>query len=184
MHKGTPDQATESKKNSIVKMQKFQYTLTYDEAFEAFYLLTFRRTKRTRILAEIMLTVIAVIMLILYALKPIRIHYLYLTVIAILLLFYLLYYPYAKARKGAKSVVAAKGTYQVGVSSDGKLHFGKKAVPLKGDKYARAIETKNSFIVRPNQETTVCIPKRILSKSNEDFIREQLIQNIRFTQQD
>jgi predicted membrane protein len=170
-----------TKENYPTSARSFHYKLTYEEIYEAFFLLSFRIKKQVRVLFGILLTAIAVIMLVLFALNNTRIYYSYIAVIAILLLFYMIYYPILKSRKGAKIVAENNGFYKVSISSDGTLTLNKNRTPLNGDKHARAIETVRSFIIRPDAFNTICIPKRIMRKNDIDFVRKVLKEKVSFT---
>lgn len=170
-----------AKENYSVSVRSFHYKLTYEEIFETFFLLSFRIKKQIRILFDILLTAIAIIMLVLFALDTTRIYYSYTAAITILLLFYLIYYPIVKSRRSAKIVTDNNGLYKISIYANGTLTLNKSRVPLNGDKHARAIETDKSFIIRPDTYNTICLPKRIMSENDIDFVRKILKEWISFT---
>ena len=151
---------------------ELQYTLSYQEAYETFYVLASRRSSRTRIITAVLLTAIAIIMLVLFANNGIKIHYLFLAICSIALLFYVLYQPIITAKHGAAKVQKAGGKYRIILFSDGKIRFPNgEELCLKEDKYSRVIETENVFAMRIDAYHTVCVPKRILKEKDEQFIR-------------
>lgn len=153
----------------------FTYKLTYQEAYDTFYLLASRQSKRTKTLLGICLTAVAVCLLILFAADSRGIHYLFLAVIAILLLFYLLYHPLLSARKGAKNVAKTNGTYKITVNESGRIQLpGNQTLQFGEDKYARAVETDSIFALRIDTQHTLCIPKRILKEREILQIRQMI----------
>ncbi len=168
-------------KNDIPESDlRFTYKLTYQEAYDTFYLLASRQSKRTRILLGICLTAAAVCLLILFAADSRGIHYLFLAAIAILLLFYLLYHPVLSARKGARNVAKANGTYQITVNGSGRIRLpGNQTLQFGEDKYARAVETDSIFALRIDTQHTLCIPKRILKEREILQIRQMIEEHTR-----
>lgn len=163
----------------------FRYGLNYDECYEAFYLLAFRRSRRFKRTIGTALTLLAVVLLTLFYLDPTRIHYAYLAVIAILLLFYLIYMPVLKARKGAKQVAKQKGIYQVSLMEDGSLSTQQGVCMLSGDKNARAIETADLFVIRTDNRQTFCLPKRVMDEKEIEGARKILTRHMkRFLRKD
>jgi hypothetical protein len=143
----------------------FRYQLSYDEAYEAFYLLAFRRSKTFKVVAGSCLILLAAAMLILYALDPRKLHYFYIAIIAVILLFYLIYVPALKARHGAKAVAKTGGTYELTYTEEGSIILpGGIKVQISGDKSARFIETDRSLIIRTDSAHTFCIPKRVMKE--------------------
>ena len=159
----------------VAESYRFSYDLTYDEAYRAFSLLAFKRSGKFRLIAGIILTAAAVLMLVLFAMDNTKVMDLFLAVIAILLLFYLIYFPVLKARKGARAVERAKGTYRVAITDTGTISLPhEKPINLDGDKDARAIETDDLFVIRPDSYHTFCIPKRVMKEKEIYGVREIL----------
>lgn len=156
-----------------MKKLDLRYSMTYEEAKEAFYALATRRSRGSRIAVSVILVAICVSMLAMYAYSKTGIHYLFLAVCSIAMLFYVIYQPALAARRGASKVSKTGGEYHIILNEDGscELPDGTK-LDMGADKYARAIETDNVFAVRFDGEHTVCIPKRILKDKEEVFIRE------------
>ncbi|MBR2188758.1 MAG: YcxB family protein [Eubacterium sp.] len=151
------------------------YQLTKDEAYEAFYLHASRRSRTVKLIVSAVLTALAVILLGFYALDSRRIHMLFLAVCAIALLFYILYQPVLQAKRGARLVEKAGGKYRIILHRDGRIVLPDGGVlNMSGDKYARAVETDTIFALRPDAQHTICIPKRILSEDEAEFIRALL----------
>lgn len=156
-----------------MKTIDLEYTLSYQEAYEAFYVLASRRSSRTRNITACLLTAVAVVMLALFARSKIGVHYLFLAVCAIALLFYVLYQPVISAKRGASNVARTAGKYKIKLSSDGTIEFPDGTrMDIKGDKNSRTIETDEVFAMRIDQYHTVCIPKRILNRKETDFIKQ------------
>lgn len=153
----------------------FRYKLTRQEAYDAFYLLASRQSKKAKIFYFAGLTGISAYMLLLFALDSRKLHCLFLALIAVALLFYLLYRPVFCARKGAENVVRTNGTYQVELSASGLIRLPPDQVLKFGsDRYARFVETDYIFALRIDAQHTLCIPKRILKESEIDRIRDIL----------
>ena len=154
-------------------MYTFHYQLQYQEAYETFYLLASKRSRRTNRLIGICLTVITAVLLLLYGLDSRKIHYLFLAFISILLLFYLIYSPVLKARKGATAVDRQHGYYKAGFSEDGAITLpSSEPLRLSEDPHSRVIETETIFAIRADREHTICLPKRILEETQERDLRE------------
>ena len=156
----------------------FRYQLSYDEAYQTFYRLAFRWSKGFRLGVSAALTVIAVVMLILFALDSSRIHFFFIAIVAVLMLAYVIYMPALKARKGASNVAKAGrrgGKFRLSITPDGQLTLGDgETVDLAGSRGGRAIETKDLFILRPDNLHTCCLPKRVLTEEEETAVREIL----------
>lgn len=153
----------------------FTYQLNYDEIYEAFFLLSMKWSKKTRMVLTGVLTVIAICFLMLFAFNRNRIYSFFFAVVDIFLLSYLVYIPDLKARRGAKKVCSQKGSYHVKLTEKGQIISGNKSIAISGDANARAIETASSYIIRPDGQHTFCIPKRIMSiqeqKETERILR-------------
>ncbi len=158
---------------------ELQYTILYQEAYEAFYVLASRRTIRTRNITAALLTVITVVMLVLYAKDGIGIHYLFLAICSVALLFYILYQPVISAKRGASKVEKTAGEYKISFYSDGTIQFPNgESLIINEDKYSRVVETEKVYALRINANYTVCIPKRILKKEDEEFIRVMFLRQL------
>lgn len=154
-------------------VKTFKYEPSYKEAYDTFYALAFRRNRKAILVTNILLTAISIGLLIFFAMDPRRVYALFLAVIAILLLFYIIYHPALSARKGASKVMKAHGYYKFTVHGSGQIDLpdGQK-LKFGDDKYARAVETDIVFAIRADSQTTLCIPKRLLSKQEMEKIRE------------
>ena len=154
---------------------KFTYQLSYDEAYEAFFLLSMKWSKKIRIILTVVLTAIAACFLAFYAFNGKNIYYFFLAIVDIFLLYYLVYMPVLKAKHGAQKVCRQHGTYKVELTQDGRILSGHEVLAIAGDASARAIETTRSYIIRPDGQHTFCIPKRIMNvqeqKETEHILR-------------
>ena len=154
----------------------FRYKLSYDEAYEAFYLLSFRRSRTFKLAVGCGLVAVIVVLLILFVLDPRKIHYFMIVILALLLLFYLIYMPAIKARRGARQVAKTDGTYQLELTEDGQLRLQNETIPLAGDKNARAYETDRIFAIRTDTARTFCLPKRLMAEEQIGRVRQVLTQ--------
>ena len=152
----------------------FRYRLNYEEIYHCFYLLAFRRSRGFKLAAGTALTVLAAVLLGGYVLDPTKVHYCVMAILSILLLFYMIYVPVLKARRGAKALFRKNGTYQIRLYESGKANIGTAMIALNGDKNACAIETEELFIIRPDAENTICIPKRIMTQDETEEIHRML----------
>jgi hypothetical protein len=152
----------------------FKYEMKYQEVYEAFNLLAFKWSKKTRIAAGAALVAITLLMLVLYYMDARKLHYFYVAIIAILLLFYMIYMPFFKAKKGAAKVMKTGGTYEVTLNKDGLISVPDSTEPLemRGDKSARALETLHTFVLRTDNVHTFCLPKRVMSDEEVDWTRD------------
>lgn len=152
---------------------EFIYRLTYDEAYETFFLISMKWSPKARKIIGAILTAITVGMLSVYYLDSRKIHYFFIIIFAILMLYYLIYIPVLKAKKGAKEVARKNGTYKIKLTDKGKIVLsGTDESELLGDKDARAIETKTLFVLRTDKSTTICLPKRIMKQDEIEDVRE------------
>lgn len=158
----------------------FTYKLTYEESYEAFLQVGMKWSKKVRKAIGVILTLIAIGLLGAYYLDSQKIHYFMMTILSILLLYYLIYVPELKAKRGAKAVAKQKGTYRVKLTEEGTAVLEKETIELAGDKDARAIETKDLYIIRPDRMHTLCIPKRVMKKEEVEEVRELLKQHMKY----
>lgn len=152
----------------------FHYRLSYQEAYDTFYLLATRLTGRKKVIYGILLTAIAVLSLIFYGLDTRKVHLCLLAIFAAALLFYLLYYPALAARKGAAKVAKLAGNYQFTINQLGQITLPQPEssknpciVTLGEDKHSRVLETDSIYAIRADAQTTLCLPKRILKKEQK-----------------
>ena len=159
----------------VAEAYRFNYKLSYEEAYQAFAALAFKRSKRFQLIIGAVLTLAAVLMLVLFAMDNRKIMDLFLAIIAILMLFYLIYYPVIKAKRGARSVAKTNGTYKIEITDMGTISIpNTKPIDLEGDKDSRTVETDDLFVIRPDSGHTFCIPKRIMSSVQINGVREIL----------
>ena len=157
----------------------FRYKITYDEAYETFYLILDRRGNRMRYLVSMMLGLISVSLIWKYIKEPENITYSFLAFFCTLFIFWVLGAPHLKAKKGAKFVCQNDGNYEVKIQKNGCIYLkGNVKIMLNGDKDARAYETKQLFAVRTDREHTFCLPKRMMNLSEEEFVRDVLKEHI------
>ena len=139
---------------------RFDYRLSYDEAYEAFYLLSFKWDRRFRLFAGLGLSVIAIVLMVLFAMDNRKIHYFFIVILCVLLLFYLVYMPIVKARRGARTVARSSGTFRIVLSPEGTI----------GD----------IFVIRPDSASTFCLPKRIMKSTEIKDVRAILSGHIKY----
>ena len=156
-----------------MKKVDLTYQLTYEEAYEAFKVLATRRSRSYRIAVSVILAAASAVLLVLYAMDGTRLHYMFLAVLSIVMLFYIIYQPVLTARRGAARVARAAGTYHVVLHGNGLIDLpGEQGISIRGDKFARLAETDTVFALRPDASHTICIPRRILSSRETEFIRD------------
>ena len=157
-----------------------RYSLSYDEAFDAFLLLSARGSKRHRDITAVALIVLAALLTVLYAFYPYQLEYFFLAVLALATFGGVMYYPRIKAHAGAKRVAKARGVYKVDLSTAGRLRTADwTCLELSGDKDARAFETEALFVLRPDRQHTFCLPKRIMAEHEIDLIREVVAAHVK-----
>ncbi|MBQ0079178.1 MAG: hypothetical protein KBS66_04700 [Eubacterium sp.] len=166
------------------KKYTFRYSLTYQEAYDAFLALAMRYTKKVKYALMAGIVAVTVICMIMFIMDPERFYMFLMIIIAVLMTLYLFYMPVIKAKKGANMVARINGTYEVAITSTGKIILAGQEDDLKQDKNARAVELRDSFAIRPNSYTTVCIPKRTMRPSQVEAIREILQEYVKYTDYD
>ncbi len=159
---------------------EFSYKLSYEECYETFLLLSMKWSRKIRKLIGGLLILITIILLAGYFFDSTKIHYFVMSILAILLLYYLIYVPVLKAKKGAIKVSKAKGTYKVKITEDGMVVTDTESMPLASDKDARAIETEQLYILRPDRMHTICLPKRVMNEQEKEAIRNILKANVKY----
>lgn len=154
---------------------RFDYHLSYDEAYRAFRTLATKRGEKFQILVGLGLTAVVIACLILFLLDNRRVNYFFIAIVALLMLFYLIYSPILKSKRGARAVQKAGGHFKVEVRREGTISLPKREpIELAGDKDARTIELDDMFVIRPDLSNTYCIPKRIIKPKELDGFRELL----------
>jgi len=169
-----PEQAGDEKSES--GSVSFSYSISYDEAYAAFKLLSNRIAPKYRTVISIVLIGVAVVLIALYAINPYNLEYFLLPALCLALYMGIVYYPETKARSGARKVASIKGVYKIELFASGYIKpFGEQKLPLSNDKWARAFETEALFALRPDRTHTFCLPKRIMSEEQAIFVRQAII---------
>ena len=161
----------------------FQYKLSYQEAYDTFYLLASRLNKHKRIIYTIILTSISVLSLIFYGLDTRKVYFCLLAVFSVALLFYLLYHPSLAARKGAAKVARLNGTYRIRNNQQGEIVLPSSSkekssdnvIILGEDKYSRVLETDSIYAIRVDSQTTLCLPKRVTNKEQQKNLHQMFL---------
>ncbi len=169
---------------SMDKKYTFRYSLSYQEAYDAFLALAMRYTKKVKYGLMTAIVAVTVCCMVMFIMNPDRFYVFFMIIIAVLMTAYLFYMPVIKAKKGASQVARINGTYEVGITSTGKIILAGQEDDLKQDKNSRAVELKDSFAIRLNSYTTVCIPKRTMRESQIDAVRDILKEYIKYTDYD
>lgn len=159
---------------------KFTYKLTYEECYEAFYVLSLKWGKKGKKALTAVLSVIAAGLLICFWYDSRKIYCFFLAVLDIILLYILLYVPALKARKGAAAVRKRNGTYRIQLTEEGGILCQGETLKLRGDPDARAVETESVLVLRPDRQHTFCLPKRILSCQETEQIRAILKRYVKY----
>ncbi|MBQ9708079.1 MAG: hypothetical protein IJV66_02710 [Firmicutes bacterium] len=163
------------------KKYTFRYQLTYDEAYNAFQSLALRWSKKAQYGVMGFVVLLTVAIMIMFMIHPDRFYYFVIIIFAVILTAYVFYSPILRARKGAKAVARTKGTYEVSLTTDGMVSLaGADPVSLKADKRSRALELSDSFAVRMDPVTILCLPKRIMNHSQQDAVRKILSEHVNF----
>ena len=121
----------------------FHYRLSYQEAYDTFYLLATRLTRKKKIIYGILLTAIAVLSLVFYGLDTRKVHLCLLAIFA-----------------------AVLGQITLPQSRD--TQTGHCIVTLGEDKHSRVLETDTIYAIRADSQTTLCLPKRILKNGQKE----------------
>jgi hypothetical protein len=152
-----------------ILIQTGDYQLTRPEAYEAFYLLAKVGSESIRRVVLVILIVLGAALTIMYGLRPRRLDFQMMAVLCAITFAMVVIAPNWKARRGANKVAQTGGYYRLGlgqnfiVTPDGERH------PLAGDRWAKAFETKDLFVLRPTRTQTFCLPKRL-------FVFDQIIE--------
>lgn len=164
------------------KKYTFRYKLSYQEAYNAFLALALRWSKKVKYGMMGFAVLLTLIMMVMFIMHPDRFYYFLIVILAVALTAYIFYSPALKARRGAKAVAKIDGTYEVSLSTDGKVSLaGGEARDLKADRNTRALELSDSFAVRLDGATILCIPKRIMNDTQQEAVRQILKENIKFS---
>ncbi len=162
---------------SEIKLQSINlsYTLSYEEAYEAFFLLSSKFSKKIKQAVSFILLAVAAILVVFYALNPYNLEYFVLPFLSLGVFLYVQYYPQYKAKNGAKKVKLAKGTYKIIFFTDGRIKpFNGEEISVSVDKDSRAFETETLFVIRPDRSNTFCFPKRVIKEKEINLVRETL----------
>ncbi len=157
------------------KSCSFRYELAYDEIYDALRLIVDRRSPRSRRVMGIVLLVLAAPCVVLYALNPYGLQWALLAILFAVFSFLVLCSPSLRAKKGARAATRRKGYYKLTLSGDGYIVLANgNRIELDGDKDSRAYETDALFAIRPDQVTSVCLPKRMMQPAEITLTREIL----------
>lgn len=155
-------------------VQSGEYRLTYREAYEAFYLLAKVGSETVRRITLVILFLLGAALTVGYAFWPRRLDFQIMAFLCVVTFVAVVVAPTWKAKRGAKKVERTGGFYRLGlgegfvVTPDGQRH------PLAADKWAKAFETKDLFVLRPSRVQTFCLPKRILVHDQISHVRHIL----------
>lgn len=159
-----------------------QYRLSYGEAYEAFYLLADKWGRKWRLFAFLFLGTVAAALLILQLATRGAVQYSLLVVFCALLMPFVYFRPAVVARRGAQTVVKQCGSYCYSISSEkGFILNDGSVVRFQADADARALESGDIFVVRPDKTHTFCIPKRTLLAREISGLRSVLSREIKNT---
>lgn len=163
---------------SIEKV-RFRYKMTYDEVYEAFYLILDRRGSTARYVVSGILGLVSVGCILGYAKRPENITYSFLALLCAVFMLWLLSGIHIKAKKAAKRVCKNNGMYEVEIRENGYIYLNpNNRVKINGDKGSRGYETEKIFAVRTDRDHTFCLPKRMMNSREEAFVRNTLKENV------
>lgn len=153
----------------------FRFSLTYEEAREAFLLIIDRRSPAVRRLMGSLLLGLGALCAYAYSIHPYGLHYALLGLLFAFFSFLVFARPSLKAGSAARRLAGAGGTYALILSEKGYflLPDGEKLF-LRGDSRSRAFETNTLFAIRPDRLHTVCLPKRSLRDTEVKQVRNIL----------
>ena len=158
----------------------FRFSLTYEEALEAFLLIIDRRTPTARKCMSGILLLLAVLCVYLYGIQPYGLQFALMGLLFAFFSFLVYAQPSLKASRAARKVAAAGGTYALVLSEKGYFLLpGDEKLSLKGDSRSRAFETDTLFAIRPDRFHTVCLPKHALREPEAERVHKILKTNIR-----
>lgn len=155
-------------------VQSQEYQLTYGEAYQAFYLLAKVGGKRLRLVILVILILLGAALTVGYALRPLRLDFQLMAVLCVITFLAVVVAPGWKAKRGAKAVERTGGFYRLGLGENFLVSPDGQWQPLVGDKWSKAFETKELFVLRPSRTQTFCLPKRILKHDQISQIRHIL----------
>ena len=163
---------------------KLTYSLTYEETYDAFYLLASKWSRKTRAVLGPSLITMAATLIVLYAFNPHQLEYFIVPLLALAVYAQVICGPAVRAARGAKSVASARALFRVSVNAAGFIeNENGSRVRVCGDRYARAVETVDLFALRADARNTFCLPKRAMTTFETDFLRRVLEKHTRhFTQ--
>lgn len=165
-------------KKSMEKV-RFRYHMTYDEVYEAFYLILDRRGSLARYVVSGILGLISACCIWGYAKRPENLTYSFLAFICAVFMLWLLGGIHIKAKKGAKRVYKNKGMYEVEIRINGYIYLNNNSkIKINGDKNSSGYETENIFALRTDREHTFCLPKRMMNLEEQEFVRNVLEENV------
>lgn len=157
-----------------------RFTLTFEEAREAFLLIIDRRSPVSRRIMSFVLLAAALVCVCLYGLHPYGLQFA-LTALFFALFSYLVSAaPALRVGRAARAVAKRAGVYELTLCEEGYLILpGGETLLLDGDARSRAYETDRLFAIRPDRFHTVCLPKRSIPESEHSLVRTILKTNIR-----
>ena len=158
----------------------FRFSLTYEEAREAFLLIIDRRSPAVRKCMGGILLLLAVLCVYLYGIQPYGLQFALTGLLFAFFSFLVYAQPSLKAGRSARKVATAGGTYALVLSEKGYVLLpGEGKLSLKGDSRSRAFETDALFAIRPDRFHTICLPKHALKEPETEQVRKILKTNIR-----
>ncbi|MDR3135751.1 MAG: hypothetical protein LBU69_06640 [Deltaproteobacteria bacterium] len=162
-----------------VVIQTKEYQLTWEEAYQAFYLLAKVGSRRLRGTVLTALALLGAALTVMYGLRPMRLDYQLMAILCVVTFVAMAWAPSWKARKGARQVELKGGFYSLGIGEgfvatpDGDRH------PLSGDRRAKAFETPGLFVIRPSRAFTFCLPKRVLAEGEAQKVSDILSRGVK-----
>jgi hypothetical protein len=156
-----------------------EYSLKRPEAAEAFKLVAALGGRRVRLAALAALFATGVFLTVSYGLNPSHLELPLLGLLTVGVYLAVALAPSWRAWRGAAQVAKLNGRYRLGFSPDGRLLTPDgESSPLRGDKRARAFETDELFVIRPDRLRTFCLPKRVLTAEQCGEVRRLLSDNL------
>lgn len=158
----------------------FRFTLTYEEAREAFLLIIDRRSPAARRIMRLALLSMASVCVCLYCIHPYGLQYALAALLFAVFAYLVSAWPSLRAARAARHVAHIAGVYEITLSEEGYLLLPDgERVDLNGDSGSRAYETERLFAIRPDRLHTFCLPRRSIPASDFQQVRSILKTNVR-----
>ena len=150
---------------------ELRFRLGEAELLECFECLDSPREGRSKKINEGVLTLISAAFIVLYAVKPQEISYMLMAVMSVAALFTMHYYPARRRRRNARESAKQNGQYHIKMWDNGVV-LGENTPALRiGEAGDKLYEGKQVFAMFLDGRYRFCVPKRLLKKGDEQWLR-------------